>query len=434
MKLSDLTPDPHNRRTHTPRNLDMLAASLRDVGAARSIVIDETGEILAGNGLVQAATAAGLDRVQVVDVDGETVVAVRRSGLTPEQKRSLALYDNRTAELAEWDWAQLDADRAAGLELGPWFTAEELAEGLPAAPVAGLTDPDAVPDARATDIVRGDLFTLGAHRLLCGDSASPDDVGRLMQDGRADCLFTSPPYNVDARYTTHDDTYQPLDDYLEWLRSVCGCWLPSMRPGRAVVWNVGVSPRTAPHRQLLMLESMGLTWLRQYVWFKVGVPVPAWYHTLKHPVARNLTSNYVHELVFVLTTADALEKGDATTFDDTLEHDVFRVNQTTATVDLPPGPSKSGSGVVTLDRRAMKAHPAAFPVKLPGSFIAHLTTVDEVVLEPFMGSGSTMMACHQSTRRCLGMEIDPQYCQVAIDRWEAFTGQRATKVGDAVRA
>lgn len=163
--LRDLRPDPSNRRKHNPRNLAMLTDALRSVGAARSIVIDETGEILAGNGVVQAATALGLDKVQVVDVEGDTLVAVRRSGLTPEQKRSLAIYDNRTAELAEWDWAQLDADRAAGLELEPWFSAEEVAAGLDGTPVTGHTDPDEVPAPRATDIQRGDLFALGAHRL-----------------------------------------------------------------------------------------------------------------------------------------------------------------------------------------------------------------------------------------------------------------------------
>jgi hypothetical protein len=123
--LRDLKSDPHNRRQRTPRNQEMLEASLRTVGASRSIVIDETGEILAGNGVVEAATALGLDRVKIVDVSGDTIVAVRRSGLTPEQKRDLAIYDNRTAELAVWNTEQLAADEAAGLDLQPWFSVNE---------------------------------------------------------------------------------------------------------------------------------------------------------------------------------------------------------------------------------------------------------------------------------------------------------------------
>ena len=101
--LKDLTPDPENRRRRTPRNLGMIVDALHQVGAARSIVIDEDGQILAGNGVVDAAAEAGLHRVRVVDADGETLVAVRRRGLTRAQKRQLAIYDNRSAELATWD-------------------------------------------------------------------------------------------------------------------------------------------------------------------------------------------------------------------------------------------------------------------------------------------------------------------------------------------
>ena len=98
--VDNLTPDPHNRRRHTPRNLEMIGASLRDVGTGRSIVIDEHNEVLAGNGVLEAAPGAGISKVQIVDVEGDTIIAVRRRGLTPAQKRALAIYDNRSAELA----------------------------------------------------------------------------------------------------------------------------------------------------------------------------------------------------------------------------------------------------------------------------------------------------------------------------------------------
>ena len=110
--LADLTPDPRNARKHNPRNVGMLEKSLNEVGAARSIVIDENGVVLAGNATIEAAGRAGIERVQVVDADGETIVAVRRTGLTQTQKTRLALYDNRTAELADWD-ADLIADLMA---------------------------------------------------------------------------------------------------------------------------------------------------------------------------------------------------------------------------------------------------------------------------------------------------------------------------------
>lgn len=139
--IADLTTDPANRRKHNPRNLGMVVDALHRVGAARSIVIDEDGVVLAGNGTIEAAAEAGITRLQVVDADGETLVAVRRTGLTREQKRALALYDNRAAELAGWDLVQLRADADAGLDLGTFFQPAELADLLGAdAPVPDFAE------------------------------------------------------------------------------------------------------------------------------------------------------------------------------------------------------------------------------------------------------------------------------------------------------
>lgn len=131
--LADLRQDARNRRKHTPRNVGMIIDALHEVGAARSIVIDETNSILAGNATVEAAAEAGIERVHVVDADGETIVAVRRTGLTEEQKRRLALYDNRAAELAEWDTEQIAADLEAGLNFDGLFTEQEVSDMLEAA-------------------------------------------------------------------------------------------------------------------------------------------------------------------------------------------------------------------------------------------------------------------------------------------------------------
>jgi ParB-like chromosome segregation protein Spo0J len=129
LHLGDLVPDAQNPRKHNPKNIGMISDSLRDVGAGRSIVIDEHNEILAGNGLVEAAAEAGITNVRVVEADGNTIVAVRRTNLSPEQKRRLAIYDNRTAELAEWDIDVLRDFAADGLDLQPFeFSGEVIAD------------------------------------------------------------------------------------------------------------------------------------------------------------------------------------------------------------------------------------------------------------------------------------------------------------------
>lgn len=124
--IKDLKPDRKNRRKHNPRNISMIEQSLNEVGAGRSIVIDENNNILAGNGTVEAAAQAGITRVQVIEADGDTLIAVKRTGLNDEQKRKLALYDNRTAELAEWDIEQLLADTQAGMDFEGVFFPREL--------------------------------------------------------------------------------------------------------------------------------------------------------------------------------------------------------------------------------------------------------------------------------------------------------------------
>ena len=125
--LKDLTPDPKNRRTHTSRNVEMITEAIESVGTGRSIVIDEDDVVLAGNATVKAAGVAGLTKLKIVEAEGDEVIAVRRRGLTSEQKRALAIYDNRTAELAEWDVEQLVEDVDAGLDLGAFFDENELA-------------------------------------------------------------------------------------------------------------------------------------------------------------------------------------------------------------------------------------------------------------------------------------------------------------------
>jgi hypothetical protein len=135
--IKDLVPDPHNRRSHTPRNVGMIVDALHKVGSGRSIVIDENNEILAGNATIEAAGEAGITQLKVIDADGDEIVAVRRRGLTADQKRDLAIYDNRTSELAEWNADNLMKDIESGVDLSSFFNADEVDNLL-----ARVGDPD----------------------------------------------------------------------------------------------------------------------------------------------------------------------------------------------------------------------------------------------------------------------------------------------------
>jgi hypothetical protein len=348
------------------------------VGAARSIVIDEGDEILAGNGVVEAARQVGLSRVQVVEVDGQTLVAVRRRNLSPAQKRALALYDNRTAELAEWDTDQLAADRAAGLELQPYWTAdEERALFGEEVARAGRTDPDAVPPVRATSIQPGDLFECGSHRLLCGDAGAGASVDRVLAGDRPRLCLTDPPYGLGVAYASFTDTKAAVAD-------LARRWLPLARArAAAVVFSPGVT-----HAWLYPEPDWVLCWF-----YGGGQLRSPWGFNCWQP--------------FLCYGADpSLSSGHGG------RPDAVDLNVPANAPDV--------------------AHPCPKPIALWTWLLNRLTFERQtIVLEPFAGAGTGLIAAEQLARRCLAIELDPQYCQLTLDRWEAFTAGRAVKVGDA---
>ncbi|MDP9356656.1 MAG: DNA modification methylase, partial [Chloroflexota bacterium] len=274
LPLDDLTPDPRNARKHTERNLATIGVALREVGAARSIVVDEEGVILAGNATVQAAIHAGLARVRIVEADGTELVAVRRSGLTPAQKRRLALFDNRAAELAEWDTEVL-ASLADDTNFSGLWDDDELAALLTSvdeAPTDLLVDPDEVPDPPAEPVTQsGDVWVLGRHRLLCGDATSREDVSRLMGGDLAALVFTDPPYGVayeggTAEHLTiaNDDLDDPA--FLAFLRDAFTHMLAVTRPGGAI-YACHADSRGLVVRQAFVeagwLLKQSLVWVKQ---------------------------------------------------------------------------------------------------------------------------------------------------------------------------
>lgn len=376
--IRDLTPDPRNRRKHNPRNVGMLVESLQAVGAARSIVIDEDGTVLAGNATLDAATQAGITNLQVVDVDGQTVVAVRRSGLSDAQKRALALYDNRVAELAEWNVEQLKLDAVAGLDLQPFWTEAERIKLLGTNARPGRTDPDAVPDSRATSIKTGDCFALGAHRLLCGDATNADDITGVLGGERAALCLTDPPYGI-------GEAYQSFDDTPDHLAALIGQFVPLVRRHAACVL---LTPGNR-HQRLYPPPDWTLCWF-----LAAGTGVNPWGFTCWHPVLAYGADPY-------------LAKGLGS---------------------RPDGLAKTESAENAL------AHPCPKPVGVWAWFLERGSpTRGERVLDPFCGSGTTLIACEQLGRACRAVEIEPRYVQVAIDRWEAFTGSRAEKVGEVLQ-
>ena len=199
-KIADLIPDDRNANTGTVRGSSVLEHSLRTYGAGRSVLVDKNNRIIAGNKTIEAAGSIGLDeQTVVVETDGSSVVVVRRTDidLDSPEGRGLAIADNRAGELnLEWSEDVL-AELAEEIDLTPFFFDDELDFSGIEEPVEGLTDEDDVPELVESPVSeRGDVWILGNHRVMCGDSTDAGDVALLMDGKKADLCFTSPPYNL----------------------------------------------------------------------------------------------------------------------------------------------------------------------------------------------------------------------------------------------
>ncbi len=412
---SELLADPRNWRRHPPAQQRALRSMLADVGYADALLARETPEglrLIDGH-LRAEATPDEVVPVLVLDVDEE------------EAGNLLVSLDPLAG------MAVPDADALAELLGSASISDADLLEHLRA--MAGietvhqwLTDPDDLPSVPAEHRTRpGDLWVMGEHRLICADSREPEAVQRLLDGGSIDLVITSPPYNVGIDYGSYDDAEVDREPYLAFLREVLGAWIPNLAPGRFVAWNVGVSAKTHHLHQGLVLEQAGLSFARQLVWVKTGVPLPTFQHTRDACRARRYSPNYRHEVIYLASKGEP-EAGERIELPGMGEDDVWEgMHQSGATRDLPAGQSerrtrRKNSG---LDRHAIKAHPAAFPVQLPETVMAYLTAPGEAVADPFCGWGSTLIACEITGRRGFGSEIDPAYVDVAVARWEAFTGE-----------
>ena len=397
LDLVDLTSDPNNANRGTDRGREALARSLREYGPARSVVIDRHGRIIAGHKTVQQAKALGIP-LRVVNTDGQHLIAVQRDDLdlrTDPRAQALAIADNRVGELdLDWDPEVLKRFRDAGLDLSAFWTAEEFAT-LFTEPTNGLTDENAVVEPGATDIVRGELFTLDRHRLLCGDATSAGDVQRLL-DGHTPILMTTdPPYGVsyDPAWRHRVNPTQRTavgrvmnDDRAEWSTA----W--QLFPGAiAFVWHAALKAPTVAAD----LEAAGFKIRSQIIWVKA------------HFALSRGDYHWSHEPAWYAVRRKGQWRGDRC---QTTVWEVANLN--------PFGGTGGPDNVVT-------GHGTQKPVRLFEIPITNHTVAGDAVYDPFCGSGTALIAAEKLGRACFAMDIDPKYVQAAVTRWEAFTGRKA---------
>jgi DNA modification methylase len=383
--LDALIPDPANARTHGPENMDAITASLQRFGQCEPLVVHAgTGRVIGGNGRLAAMKKLGWTEADVVELDLNAVDAT-----------ALGIALNRTGELAEWDDEALSkllaSLRDEGALDGVGFSNAELDELLAqfddgTNDVADVEpgDPPADPVSRL-----GDLWVLGNHKLLCGDSTDPTGFDTVLEGERADLVWTDAPYGVNYVGGTEDELTIENDDLqgadLErFLRAAFTAAAAACKPGAVWYAAAPAGPNFLPFAQVL--TDLGI-WRQSLVWLKDAL------------VLGRSDYHYRHEALFYGWTPGAAHQ---------------------------PPPTRDQCTIWECPRpKASPLHPTTKPTALVVRAIENSSKRGAIVLDAFCGSGTTILAAEQTRRRARGIEIDPRYCDVIIRRWEQATGKQA---------
>lgn len=392
--INRILPYPNNPRKIPEEAIEKVANSIREFGFRQPIVVDRDNVVIVGHTRLLAAKRLGMTTVPVV-------VA---ADLTPEQAKAYRLADNRTGEISDWDddklFEELDDLFHLDFDMSEFGFESPFDDDDDEEPEEDDYD-GSVPDS--TDIRRGDIFRLGDHILMCGDSTLLSDVRILMGGGTADMCLTDPPYNValgmggskdDARkrHRRKDGLVimnDSMDDesFREFLVAAFSAIRESLRAGGAFyIWhadNEGLNFRRA-------LREAGLQQRQTLIWNKNAFTLGRQDYQWKHePCLYGWKDGAPHYFV-----------------DD----------RTLSTVIDCDKPQRS------------EEHPTMKPVTLMAALIQHSSRKGDTVLDPFGGSGTTLIACEELGRKCRMMELDPRYCQVIINRWEKLTGRKAERI------
>jgi site-specific DNA-methyltransferase (adenine-specific) len=382
--------DPVNARKHDEKNLMATKGSLARFKQQKPIVVGKNNVVIAGNGTLQAA----------IDL-GWTEIEIKRSTLTGAEATAYALADNRTAELAEWDddilGPQLQGLMEDGIDIAEFgFDPGDFDLGDD---TEGLTDEDAVPEVPQNihGVQRGQIWQLGDHRMMCGDSTSKDDVERLMGGEKADMVHTDPPYNVD-----YSNQGRP-------------------KPGKTNLGKIK-NDRMADDQ---FLAFLGDCFKSAFDFCKNDSSIYIWYaskETMNFHAAAAAAGWDINQQI-IWKKPMLLGRGRYQWAHEPCVFGVkgkpwFTDDRTKTTIWDFGGYDKSKN-----------VHPTQKPVVVPEEAISNSSKIGSNVLDLFLGSGSTLIACEKTNRKCYGMEIDPHYCSVIIERWQQFTGKGAKLLG-----
>lgn len=420
--VSALKPYEKNARTHSAEQVEQLTRSMREFGFTNPLLIDEQDRIIAGHGRLQAALSLGMAEVPVIIL----------AGLSEAQRRALILADNKIALNSGWD-LKLLSEELADLKLEGYdltltgFSLEEIDGMTPV--VLDEKDPDDAPDLPKEPKTKpGDVYVLGAHRLVCGDSTSMENIDRLMRGELADVCWTDPPYNVayetKAGKIANDDLGD--NEFRDFLSGAYGCAFAVLKPGAAIYVahadTEGLNFR-ATFRAAGFKLSGCLIWRKDSL--VLGRSDYQWQH---EPILYGWKPGSRHRWYGgrKLTTVIDLDQ-DRMPFKrrDDGKYEL-RIGDSVMVIDGAATIEELVPSVINEPKpKRSDGHPTMKPVALIERMLRNSARPGDIVLDLFGGSGSTLMAAERLGMCARLSELDPGYCDVIVARYEAYTGRKA---------
>ena len=397
LPTTELKTYANNAKIHTAEQIEQIKRSIQEFGFNDPIAVWKDNEIIEGHGRLIAALELGIEDLPIIRLDN----------LTDEQRRAYMLVHNKLtmntdfdADILNMELSDLTDFDAEFYDFGITLDEEEEKE---------IVEVD-IPEEAKPRCQEGDIWKIGQHRLICGDSTDEKSVDRLMNGEKAKLLFTSPPYNMNGgMYANYSDNMKS-EEYIKFNLNVFNKW-----KGHTdyVMWNISYNKNARwefieiIHK---LVKETGYSFLELIVWDKGhGMPIVS---------KEMLTRQY----------EDILLLGDENAINRDLELFYVGTSQKRAWFNKKKGKGITNFWKIGTNDTQLKDHAACFPVALPAEAIKLMSDKGDIIIDCFGGSGSTLIACEQLNRRCYMAELDPHYCDVIIQRWENYTGKKAEKV------
>jgi len=395
----NLIPYSNNPKEHPEAQIDKIASSIKNYGFVQPIVVDGENEVIIGHGRLKAAKKLGLDEIPVI----------RHEDITDSEAKALRLADNKIAE-SQWEDEKLAVELEQLTEADDYdelihgFNEDEMSEYLDSlTDEEDLEEPDTEdPEQVETDIQEGEVFKLGQHRLMCGDATNGSHVEILMNGKEAAITFTSPPYNAgkdidrnqESKYEEDSDSRKQK----EWQELIQSTLDIAMKHSEYQFYNI---------QQLAGNKKAFIDLLFENQNYFADVAI--WDKQNAAPAMQPNVMDSRFEYVLIFSQEKNPSRAISTANFRGEVHNVYEGSKQT-------------------NNEYSNIHAATFPIDFPNYFIKNFTQREDIVLDNFAGTGTTLLAAEQTNRKAYCMELDPQYCQVIINRWEDLTGKKAEPI------